>query len=396
MTDEVRAEPSKLAYVVVCLIFVASGSMSTIASKWSDMATAKGKDGVEREFNHPFFQTWLMFLGEFTCMIYFQFTVWRKRRSGAELVEGVDFSKRMNPLLFGLCASFDFTASTTMYFALNMTQASTYQMLRGSTILFTGIFSRIFLKRKFRAYQWTGMGFSVIGLALVGLSSTLFSSGGSQGSNPVLGDILVVVAQIVVATQMIVEEKILTMYNIPPTLLVGWEGTFGLLYTTTALGIFQAFHGKPDDVVDAVYQIGNGWQVAVSCALALLSFPLLNSCGQWVTSRVSATARMVLDTVRNAVVWIFTLAYTSYFKEKFQWLQLVGFIVLLFGNATFKGFIKLPFKFCGYDDANAAEEADTAEADGAAGADVEGGENKALINHGDSASVDVFEAGKRV
>ena len=41
---------------------------------------------------------------------------------------------------------------------------------------------------------------------------------------PSLGDLLIVIAQIVTATQMVVEEKFVTGHNVPALLAVGWEG----------------------------------------------------------------------------------------------------------------------------------------------------------------------------
>lgn len=334
------------AYWIVALVFVAAGSLSTIASKWTDSLSAVGRDGKVSKFDHPFIQTWFMFLGEFTCMIYFQGKLLYKRYKQQELVEGEDFRKPITPFIMLIPACCDFTASTTMYYGLTMTHASVYQMLRGATVLFTGLFSRFFLKRVFRAYQWSGMLLVTLGLTCVGLSSTLFETSTDGASNPVLGDILIIAAQLIVSAQMVIEEKILTKWNIPPTLLVGWEGTFGLCITTTALGIFQAFHTPPDDFIDAVIQMGNSWRVLVSNLLALAAIPLLNAMGQIITKNISATARMVLDTVRNIVVWAFCLAYTSYFHETFQWLQLVGFLLLVSGNGIFKYIIRLPCGFC--------------------------------------------------
>lgn len=39
-----------------------------------------------------------------------------------------------------------------------------------------------------------------------------------------LGDLLIIMAQIIVATQMVVEEKFVMKYNVPALQGVGWEG----------------------------------------------------------------------------------------------------------------------------------------------------------------------------
>lgn len=333
------------AAILVAAVFVASGTLSTLSSKWSDSLHAVGRDGKRTQFDHPFVQTWFMFLGEFLCMLYFQGSVFLKKRRGEELIEGQDFRKPVTPFIFLIPACCDFTGSTMMYFGLTMTHSSVYQMLRGATVLFTGLLSRIVLKRLFRPYQWLGMMLVTVGLTCVGISSTLLPTSKDGASNPVLGDILIIVAQIIVSSQMIIEEKILTKYNVPPTLLVGWEGTFGLTICSTALGLFQAFPSPPDDFIDAAIQMGNEWRILFSILLALSSFPLLNGAGQMITKYVSATARMVLDTVRTVIVWVFCMAYHTYFHEYFEPLQLVGFLFLISGNGIFRYIIRLPITF---------------------------------------------------
>jgi drug/metabolite transporter (DMT)-like permease len=370
---------SRFASYAVALIFVASGSVSTISSKWMDDIKAVGrscsdandpancKTDQEHLFDHPFVQTWFMFLGEFVCMIIIQGTILYKRYNVIPLSEGVDYMKPVTPFIFMIPALCDFTASTTMYVGLTLTAASVYQMLRGATVLFTGILSIIFLKRRFRSFEWLGMVLVTSGLLCVGIASTLFSHGKSSGTNPVLGDILIFGAQLIVSGQMVIEEKILTKYNVPPMLLVGWEGTFGLFYASTALGIFQAWpkngpslngHNPPDDFLDATAQMGNDYRLVVSNLLCVFAITFLNAAGQTITKNISATARMVLDTVRNVIVWGFCLAI-PFFDEKFEWLQLVGFICLVCGNAIFKQIIKLPCEFFSPPPAEESNEAAT-------------------------------------
>jgi drug/metabolite transporter (DMT)-like permease len=60
-------------------------------------------------------------------------------------------------VIFLLPACCDMTGTSLMYVGLNLTHASVFQMLRGSVILFTGIFSVVFLGRKLYAFHWIGM-----------------------------------------------------------------------------------------------------------------------------------------------------------------------------------------------------------------------------------------------
>lgn len=54
--------------------------------------------------------------------------------------------------------------------ALNMTSASSFQMLRGAVIIFTGLLSVAFLGRRLLPSQWIGIFITILGLVVVGLA----------------------------------------------------------------------------------------------------------------------------------------------------------------------------------------------------------------------------------
>lgn len=74
-------------------------------------------------------------------------------------------------------------------------------------------------------------------------------------------------AQIITATQMIVEEKMVSGSNVSPLQAVGWEGIFGFSVLSFLLvpmyfihvgnDIFQNPNGQIEDAIDAFYQIAN-------------------------------------------------------------------------------------------------------------------------------------------
>lgn len=72
--------------------------------------------------------------------------------------------------------------------------------------------------------------------------------------------------------------------------------------------------------------------------LALLgntvSIAFFNFAGISVTKEISATTRMVLDSLRTVVIWVVSLALGW---EQFHGLQVLGFIVLLVGAALYNG-----------------------------------------------------------
>ena len=97
---------------------------------------------------------------------------------------------------------------------LLFTYASVYQMLRGSLVVFTGIFSVIFLKRKLYLYHYLGIFLVMAGCAVVGLVSVLNPGSSTSAKNPLLGDVLVIAAQVATATQFVLEEKMLAKLEV--------------------------------------------------------------------------------------------------------------------------------------------------------------------------------------
>ena len=82
-----------------------------------------------------------MFLGEMLCMLVFWFTRWknsRQQRDSYPDLNDANAPKKFNPLIFLPPALCDMTATSLQYIGLTLTYASSFQMLRGAVIIFTG------------------------------------------------------------------------------------------------------------------------------------------------------------------------------------------------------------------------------------------------------------------
>jgi hypothetical protein len=93
-------------------------------------------------------------------------------------------------------------------------------------IIFTGLLSSTaFLGRLLKAREWLGMLTVIMGLSVVGASDFIFGSGSSNNSinSIITGDLLIVMAQIVTASQMVWEDKFVTKHNVPLLQAVGWD-----------------------------------------------------------------------------------------------------------------------------------------------------------------------------
>eukprot|EP00466_Bigelowiella_natans_P007119 jgi/Bigna1/146368/aug1.113_g21076 len=159
-------------------------------------------------------------------------------------------------------------------------------------------------------------------------------SDSNNAPNPVGGVIVIVIAQLVQATQMVVEEKYLTKYEgIEPLQAVGWEGFWGFLVLSTLLVPMYwipgtATGGRLENAPDAFVQMGNSVQVMIAILGNIVSIGFFNFFGVTVTRTISATTRMVLDSVRTLVIWVFSLMIGW---QKFQYMQAVGFPFLVLG-----------------------------------------------------------------
>ena len=68
-----------------------------------------------------------------------------------------------------------------------------------------------------------------------------------------------------------------------------------------------------------------------------------NFFGLSVTRTVSATSRSTIDTCRTLFIWIVSL-FLGW--ETFKWLQVLGFLLLVYGTFLFNGLVRPPLKSC--------------------------------------------------
>ncbi|NWY22465.1 S35F6 protein, partial [Aphelocoma coerulescens] len=325
-------------------LLLLTGSINTLAAKWADNFSAPGCDGTEEHrFQHPFLQAAGMFLGEFSCLPVFHLLLLRHRRRADP---GPAPSRPFHPLLFLPPALCDMAATSIMYVALNMTSASSFQMLRGSVIVFTGLLSVAFLGRKLERSHWLGILLTILGLALVGLADLRGSGGTEHGlADIITGDLLILLAQVIVSIQMVLEEKFIFSHDVHPLRAVGTEGFFGftiLALLLAPLSFIPAgrLSGNPrgvlEDPADAFCQIRRRPLILAALLGNIGSISFFNFSGISVTRERSATTRTVLDSLRTLLVWALSLALRW---ERFHALQIPGFALLLAGAALYNGLL---------------------------------------------------------
>ena len=209
-----------------------------------------------------------MFLGELTVFgAYGVKKQWMKRQAsaagdpslmmspGTRQAGEQQLKQNCNPLVLAIPATCDFCASTLMFIALTMVDASVYQMMRGIIVVITALLAWIFLGKKQYRHHWTGVFFILAGVAEVGYVAIALE-GSSASSSPTTGIILLMISQLFAGTMFVVEEKLLGNYYLDPFKIVGSEGMWGVLYFLIALPIMQTIKCDGDQGLEQLCNFG--------------------------------------------------------------------------------------------------------------------------------------------
>lgn len=270
-------------------------------------------------------------------------------------------------LLLALPSICDILGTTLMNAGLLLVAASIYQMTRGALVLFVGLFSVIFLHRHLYSFQWVSLGGVVAGVALVGLagaispdtttagsggpamvSATAIADVGTDALRVIIGVLLIAGAQIFTATQFVVEEWVLERSTIEPLRVVGWEGIFGFSVTLLGMIILHFTIGRSEAGQYGYFDMVEGWRqmtadprILWTSFLIMISIGGFNFFGLSVTHNVSATSRSTIDTCRTLFIWLVSLGLGW---ETFKWLQVAGFVLLVYFTFVFNGIVKPPLQ----------------------------------------------------
>ena len=264
-----------------------------------------GRDGEEREFKHPVLQCWGLSVGEAICILLFLAINFckeqRQRKKETEVKEKTPF----NIFLFLPPAVLHLTSRIFTFIALTLTTASSFEMLTGTNLIFVSILSRIFLKKSLAWYKWFAILVISVGVVVVGISDMKSEEEGSEDesrSNPVLGDIFVVVSQTFYACQLTYEEKFVKKYNIKPMNAIGLEGSFAVAILSVMLVVLYFIPvkfdmeqpgGQLDDALDGFVQLGNNPILLLSFLLTTLALCFTLVAGINVTRKLSAVHRFL-------------------------------------------------------------------------------------------------------
>jgi drug/metabolite transporter (DMT)-like permease len=315
-------------------IMLVSGSLNTILMKFMTMQKVPTSPGADGEgFDQPYFQTLLMMIGEFLCLI-------------AYYVNGRDQNLKFEEVpksIFGVACLFDWIATTLVNMAYICIAASVVQMTRGAIVIFTCFLSVVFLGRRQYKYHIVGVSFVALGITLVSLSTFFNPSHGvetqtASAYTKIFGISLCLGAQVFQASMLVYEEKIMSKYTVPPLLVVGMEGSFGIAFGIVLLAVLNAT--RVENTAGAVYQITHSTPLLCAVIGSIFSIAFFNFSGVTVTQKASAVARSTIDVSRTIIIWAVELGMGW---NHFNWLQLAGFVVLALGTMIYNRLLTFSF-----------------------------------------------------
>jgi drug/metabolite transporter (DMT)-like permease len=182
--------------------------------------------------------------------------------------------------------------------------SSVYQMARGSVIIFSAFLSVRLMGKRLYAYHYASIALVAISVVLVGWAGTTDSSASAADSSHALfGLIFIVLAQLLTALQIVVEEHLMLELNLSPMLLVGLEGLWGLAFfvvlvpvlsltPATSTAFAKIWH---EDFYDSTIKIWNSPTLAALIVAYVVAVGTLNVTANYVTKHLSAVMRSIAE-----------------------------------------------------------------------------------------------------
>ena len=328
-----------------------------------------------------------MFVGMFLCIVMDRMIAWlpclrKTNMQGGEsqyLIQNAPAPHKNNQMCWKLFfltlipACCDLTATTIGGVGLLYIEASVWQMLRGSMMIFSAGLSVIFLKKRLKKVQWIALATCTGALCIVGyanmaiagqkthksiqnvtrnLTSMVHQSTSDEDRASVdlqmMGIGLVLLSQIIQAGQVVVEESLLSSFaNVSPLQITSSEGFWGTLLCGSLLAILTVTppshvpigHLFHEDAIDTYTMIKNSEELQFVLGLYIICILFFNACSILVIKELSAIVRTILTSVRALCIWgveLFMFHILHYQGEawsgKYSLIQLFGFALLVLGT----------------------------------------------------------------
>ena len=364
---------------LVFLLGVVMGTGSTITVKVMYGLQAVGLSGEPQRFEKPLLTTWIMFVAMTIALpAHYAVEWWQQRqrvvayarltkgggggRGHAELQGPVPVPWRTFVLLV-IPAAFDLLGTALASVGLLFTTVSVYQLVRCSVIIVTALLKATVLQQRLNAHMWLGIGVNTAAMILVSASS--FLPGASAGASveedgierdPRVGILFILLSCLVQGSQYVFEERVMTVDNAPPLVVVGVEGLWGALLMPIVVFPWAYIlpgtdvGGCMENIRDSYVMVANSSAIQLILLAFTLTVFLYNIFCIYVTFLLSSIWHAILDNFRPISVWVtdlllFYVFTHGAFGERWvaaSWVEFVGMLLLFLGTAIYNGTVRVP------------------------------------------------------
>lgn len=157
------------------------------------------------------------------------------------------------------------------------------------------------------------------------------------------------------ATQLVIEEKVMAGDDTPPLVVVGMEGFWGSLIMLCVIYPIAYMlpgndHGSYENLYESLIGIWNNTELFHVSIGYLLAITTYNVAAIFITFLLESVWRSILENFRPIAVWgsdlalyyVFTAGAFGESWTKASWLEAGGLCILLAGTATYNGSLKWP------------------------------------------------------
>jgi len=328
---------------------IVMGTVNTLMMKIMFETTSIGVDGHYAKFEKPMFLAFIMFFGmSFSLPLYYIL------QNYYTLPKDRDVYSRRVLYLLAIPSALDLFGSVLAQVGLLYVTPSLFMLIRCFVIIVTAILKVTVLGHSLKRYMWIGVGINFMAMCLVS-APTFLSPEHNTARDPRIGVFFIILSCFIQGSQYVFEEKVMTVDSAPALIVVGMEGTWGVLISIVIC--FPLFYvvpggdkGSLENMWDAFVMLKNNSYLRAYLIIFLISVALYNIFAVYITKLLNSIWHAILDNFRPIAVWatdlviFYTISHGSY-GEAWVWpgsyIQFAGMLTLFFGTAVYNG--SIPF-----------------------------------------------------
>ncbi|OHT04132.1 hypothetical protein TRFO_06441 [Tritrichomonas foetus] len=344
---------------IPAISFVILGIANALAEKFLYEQEAHGLPGRDKhKFVKPFFFSTTLFFGVSLSLVGYIFLSIFKKDSYPPIWS----LPRKTIFEFIISGFFDLFQGVMSSVTSALIGVSIDYMLRSATLVGVSLISCFYFNRRFKKYEWIGIGIVTISLILVGLSSVINAESSTtiHVSKKLATIILIlkILSQTTYAIELSLDQYYTQIKGIHVMIVSGMQSFWAFLIGAFVLIPFankipgEDGKGLHEDFYDTILMLKNSQQVVLILGLCVFIESIYQISSISLTDSSSAVVRTLIESFRTFLLWLTQLAIFYGFRgnpklEKYclvgeewskgSWLQLFAYFLLLYGLMKYRG-----------------------------------------------------------